>query len=332
MNKLIGFLELQAKINTEKKHASGVKGYEFTAVLNQVLGVHSISADIKSSNKITTNTPKIDAPLPTNGSIPKTKSKVAPNPNAAFTATGGAVVVRIQPSYSDFNNKIYWSTDNFKTRHYIGKDNQMGTRTIGVFPAGTQIEFAIDNGVGGFFRTGAAALNPDGLVHALITKSNGSSTIRFEDMAGGGDWSFNDAIISVTNQPIKTIKKPQASVNSSQPISLANNVSTVIADNQAQINSKKNGLFNWFSFFIMINKRDDWFFSPEGSVNRHDDKKTLLMYWLILNACSTTRFVENDPNIKESEHIAITQVNAATSMSSIEVKWLSAFYSKKSNT
>lgn len=128
-----------------------------------------------------------------------TKTKI--NPNAAFVATGGQVVVSVKTPYSDNVNRIYWSTDNFKTRHFISTDNQVGNYNIGVFPAGTQIEFGIDNGVGGFFRTGAAAYNSDGIAHAIVNKSKTTSSIGFEDTYGGGDYDFNDVLLSVANKP-----------------------------------------------------------------------------------------------------------------------------------
>ena len=132
--------------------------------------------------------------------IPVKKPKPS-DPSAVFVADGQQVVVTVKKSYSDNINKIYWSTDNFKTRHYISTDNQLGNYNIGTFKAGTSIAFGIDNGQGSFFRTGVAGFNPDGIAHALVTKTKTVSSISFEDKNGGGDFDYNDVILSVMNKP-----------------------------------------------------------------------------------------------------------------------------------
>jgi hypothetical protein len=128
-----------------------------------------------------------------------------------FVAGNGDVIVDIQHSDSGYQNKIYWSADNFATKHYIGVDDEVGQVNIGRFASGTKIQFGIDNGNGDFFRTGGGDANADGEVHAQTTQgSDGRLQIGFEDLRGGGDRDFNDAVISVRNQPSVT---PQQSVN-----------------------------------------------------------------------------------------------------------------------
>ena len=47
-------------------------------------------------------------------------------------------------------------------------------------------------------RTGAASSNSDGQVHVqTLASANGQQTIGFEDLYGGGDRDFNDAIIPI---------------------------------------------------------------------------------------------------------------------------------------
>jgi hypothetical protein len=109
------------------------------------------------------------------------------------------VVVDIQNSESGYNNKIYWSTDNFKTKNYIGVDNNVGSYDLGSFAAGTKIQFGIDNGQGDFFKSGSASDNSDNFQHAKSTSSSSGTQIGFEDLRNGGDQDFNDAIINVRN-------------------------------------------------------------------------------------------------------------------------------------
>ena len=115
----------------------------------------------------------------------------------AFYAGSDAVVVDIKNSDSGYENKIYWSSDNWATRNYLGVDNHTGSVNLGTFAPGTKISFAIDNGNGDFFKTGAADSNTDNYQHARAQTSDSGLTIGFEDLRGGGDQDFNDAIISV---------------------------------------------------------------------------------------------------------------------------------------
>lgn len=146
---------------------------------------------------------QLEQPVATaNTKISKAKSESPDSESAGtFTAGKGDVVVDIKNSDSGYDNKIYWSTDNFKTKHYVGVDNNTGSVNIGKFAEGTKIEFGIDNGSGQFFRTGAAANNSDNLEHAKVTKTDAGTQIGFEDLQGGGDNDFNDAIIKVRNLP-----------------------------------------------------------------------------------------------------------------------------------
>jgi hypothetical protein len=119
----------------------------------------------------------------------------------SFVTKGGEVSVDILSSDSGYENKIYWSDDNFATRHYLGIDNQIGSVTLGAFAAGTRIEFGIENGVGQFFRAGPGSSNSDGFEHAQVTQTSVGMHVGFEDLWGGGDRDFNDVIISVREAP-----------------------------------------------------------------------------------------------------------------------------------
>ncbi len=123
--------------------------------------------------------------------------------SATFVAGKGDVVLDIQKSDSGYDNKIYYSTDNFKTKTFVGIDNHTGSVNLGSFAEGTKIEFGIDNGNNQFFRTGAASTNFDNFQHAQVSKTTDGIQIGFEDLAGGGDRDFNDAIITVRSLPPK---------------------------------------------------------------------------------------------------------------------------------
>lgn len=124
-----------------------------------------------------------------------------------FVADGGRVTVEIKASDSGFENKIYWSTDNFATKNYLGIDNQTGSFDLGKIAKGTRIDFGIDNGQGGFFRTGGAAANSDNIDHTTQRLSKEGVQIGFEDLAGGGDRDYNDAIIQVRSTLVASEQK-----------------------------------------------------------------------------------------------------------------------------
>ncbi|RUR07526.1 DUF4114 domain-containing protein [Legionella sp. km772] len=187
LNSLIGIDE-----NTGANNASNHN------VFSHILAAININAPTKSGSANTANTNTTSKP---NVKVTGNSASKKVTANAAFVSNGGQVVVTLKRSDSDNVNKVYWSTDNFKTRHYIGTDNQTGNYNIGVIAAGTPVEFGIDNGIGGFYRTGAAGSNVDGTVHAIVKKAKNTSVIGFEDAKGGGDFDFNDVLLSVTNKP-----------------------------------------------------------------------------------------------------------------------------------
>ena len=133
--------------------------------------------------------------------VATTAAKSADSSAGTFIAGKDAVSVDILQSDSGYENKIFYSTDNFATRTYIGIDNKTGTVDLGTFKPGTKIEFGIENDLKQFFRTGAASANSDNFQHGQVSKTADGIQIGFEDLKGGGDRDFNDAIIRVRNVP-----------------------------------------------------------------------------------------------------------------------------------
>ena len=143
----------------------------------QLYSVATVQATAKAASSESTGGPTVSA-----GSI---------------VAGKGAITVDVLASDSGYENKIYYSTDNFKTKHFIGTDNHLASVDIGKFAEGTKIDFGIDNGVGGFYRTGGAAANPDNFDHTQVVKTANAVNVSFEDFKNGGDRDFNDALIRV---------------------------------------------------------------------------------------------------------------------------------------
>jgi hypothetical protein len=127
------------------------------------------------------------------------------DPNEGFVSTGGKITVDIKASSSGYDNKIFYTAGDDPTRHYIGVDNHLAAVSIGTFLPGTLIKFGIDNGQGDIFVQGDAKRNADGIKHANVSvNADGSHDIGFEDLRGGGDNDFNDAVIRVTSDAART--------------------------------------------------------------------------------------------------------------------------------
>lgn len=135
--------------------------------------------------------PKANAPL-------AAAPAPAAEPDGALFATSDRFSVEIQASDSGYANRIVWSSDGFKTTHDIGIDNEnVGTVQTMTVARGARVEFGIISGDGRLYRAGPSSLNADGEVHATVTGDADSFTLGFEDLYGGGDRDFNDAIIRV---------------------------------------------------------------------------------------------------------------------------------------
>lgn len=134
----------------------------------------------------------------------------------AFVMTGNEMLLRILASDSGYDNRIVMSFDGFRTWTDLGTDNQDLQATTSVaMPQGTQVEFGIVNGEGTLLRAGDATLNEDGQVHARVdSAADGTLTIGFEDLSGGGDGDFDDARIEI----VGAAPQSATSVAAEQPI------------------------------------------------------------------------------------------------------------------
>jgi hypothetical protein len=131
------------------------------------------------------------------GAITASAQPAPPAKTSELVAGDQAVTVDIMSSDSGYSNKIFWTSDNWSTRNYLGVDNQTASVNLGSFAAGTKIEFGIQNDHGEFYKTGSADQNADNFQHARVEGYGAGVKIGFEDLRGGGDADFNDAIISV---------------------------------------------------------------------------------------------------------------------------------------
>lgn len=129
----------------------------------------------------------------------------------SITATGGDVSVSILPSDSGYNNliELFWAyTDankNLSVHNFIGIDNQLATVNLGSFAAGTELVFGIIT-PNATYVLGNGSRNYDGLAHGTVAATATpvgfaeSWLVSFEDLLGGGDKDYNDAIFQVNQK------------------------------------------------------------------------------------------------------------------------------------
>jgi len=115
-----------------------------------------------------------------------------------------------------YSSDVFIDSDTTLFRH-IGKGNVTPVPTtyaLGLFQEGDELEFSIyvtdkEN----TFYSGPADRNGDDIVHALITDNNdGSFTVGFEDLYGGGDFDYNDINFTVTGGGVVLIPEESCTV------------------------------------------------------------------------------------------------------------------------
>lgn len=115
----------------------------------------------------------------------------------AFVADGREVRLDVKSSASGYDNDIMVSIDGGKSFSHVGVDDDGSTVSLGKLAKGTRVMVAISNGEG-FFVAGDPSQNPDGLEHARVeATSEGAARFSFEDLLGGGDMDFDDAVVEL---------------------------------------------------------------------------------------------------------------------------------------
>jgi hypothetical protein len=113
-------------------------------------------------------------------------------------STGGDLELEILPVDAAFTSEIRLvlpsGTFPIATSHEVGR-----VVCLEPAPAGVELIFEIFvQETGQTFRTGPGERNPDGLAHATVVPLGPSTwTVGFEDLAGGGDFDFNDVLFQV---------------------------------------------------------------------------------------------------------------------------------------
>jgi len=104
------------------------------------------------------------------------------------------------------------------------QERQLGTNKdvgksidLGSIPSGSELIFGIHTrgpGIGPTFRTGPANRNPDNIEHATVElfPDEDRAVVGFEDLLGGGDRDYDDAILSVSGGITLRLGRPRVKV------------------------------------------------------------------------------------------------------------------------
>ncbi|MCK9487427.1 MAG: Ig-like domain-containing protein [Dehalococcoidia bacterium] len=127
--------------------------------------------------------------------------QVAPAPRVIL-AQQACIALVVQPASAEFTNEFWLESPD--TPVFLGITNaDSGARVaLGTFLEGTELVFSIRVTESGLtFRTGPASGNPDGLVHVNLDTGLAGILYRvgFEDLYGGGDLDFDDAVFDLVN-------------------------------------------------------------------------------------------------------------------------------------
>jgi len=112
-------------------------------------------------------------------------------------ATGGDVRVTVQPPAPGVEYTSDLFLDSAGGPNGLGVSSRdVGTIDLGIFPAGVELIFGIHvRNTGYDYVMGPGSRNPDGIAHAIVEPFGpGQSLVRFEDLFGGGDFSYTDVI------------------------------------------------------------------------------------------------------------------------------------------
>ena len=119
-------------------------------------------------------------------------------------STGGNVQVEVISRSSAFTYDLYTfkpgeSTSGFVADVFIVNSASIGSVVdIGSFWAGQELVLGIITPEANEFLIGPGSRNLDGIPHATVDFIvSGVANIRFEDLFGGGDNDFNDAVFQV---------------------------------------------------------------------------------------------------------------------------------------
>ena len=120
-----------------------------------------------------------------------------------FVQNSGHVIATFLDSFSGYDNLLVLASPP-NNLGIIFESNVTPTGTVvdlGVFAAGTELVFELNNQSGGIFFTGPANRNPDNVAHAIVNYqyAPGETFVGFEDFFGGGDFDYNDLQFALSN-------------------------------------------------------------------------------------------------------------------------------------
>lgn len=127
-----------------------------------------------------------------------------------FYATGGDVVVRVEPASAGYTSLLQLYSPVFIS---VADNSEAGkVVNLGSFTAGQELTFGIYVlNTQNTFLMGPGSRNADGEIHANVEwQADGSARVGFEDLFGGGDRDYNDNMFLYMTgvKPNPTVPEP----------------------------------------------------------------------------------------------------------------------------
>jgi Domain of unknown function (DUF4114) len=117
---------------------------------------------------------------------------------ALFTAT-------LEGEDSDYDNEMWVDSPESRFLFRAWADGNGAVRTIGPYVDASELILGIEvTNTGHHWQMGPATRNTDSVVHVSVTYEGGCTwRIGFEDLEGGGDQDYNDAVMRISGPLIQ---------------------------------------------------------------------------------------------------------------------------------
>lgn len=134
-------------------------------------------------------------------------------------ATGTEITIAVLPTEGTFYTSELLLFDGASSRVLTTNDATGTVVPIGAFLSGTELVFGIRVlDTGQVYRTGPSDRNPDDTPHATVQfLEPGRIRLAFEDVYGGGDKDFDDAVFELRGGVSITQERPQDTESSPTP-------------------------------------------------------------------------------------------------------------------
>lgn len=129
-------------------------------------------------------------------------------------ATGSDITIEVLSSDAAYTDYLLFVPPDWHYEFIASNKDTGAIINIGSYAAGTELLFKLFvSETADKFFTGAGDRNADGIAHAMVDfdSTEGIAVLGFEDLYGGGDLDFNDAVFRLSGGITDTAPVPEPS-------------------------------------------------------------------------------------------------------------------------